>query len=416
MRTVSLKHNFLRVLTNGVFVGILNLLSTIYFSRLIGPSETGKYALITALVEFGTLFLNFGFNQYLIKKPADQKVTDAAFTLIGIQSIMIIVLTFIIFFCISQFSTKYKIIDITFLPSLMALVIARIAAFYTTFYYSYYEVKFNYHIINKFRNISVVTAILLSYLAGIYFIKNANLFIIRDFLMSTIFLVFIFRNKQISGRWTLEKEYLREVFLFSKKNLFLIIQERIIQKGDQLIVGVFLGKEILGVYFVLKNLFDGFLNFLTAPIQTVMFSYFIHENIRFKMVTYIKKYFIPVTIGVLLIVGCVWKINFAALLSFIYGKGFKFSNTAILFFILYSYFILAFEVMKIYSVSMDRQIIPIRARLVQILYFFPCMFIALKGGFEIPGLAFTHFSSYLLLVFTCYYFLFVKKQNVPVTV
>jgi len=407
---VSFKKNFLFVLTSGVFVGIMNISSNIYFSRLIGPTETGKYAFLLSLVEITTLLLNFGFNQYLIKKPNDTKITNAAYTLIGLQSLSIIIVTMLVFIILSVGFSSYKIIEISFFPAFMLLVISRITSFYTTFYYSYYEANFNYSKINKSRNISVVLAIVIAYCFGLIILKNYNLFIIRDFLMNVFFLALIFKNKKISGSWEFNKINLKEVFHFSRKNLFLIIQERIIQKGDQFLIGIFLGKELLGVYFVIKNLFDGFLNFLITPIQTVMFAYFVNKEVRERMTLYIKKSLLVVTPVVILCVVLIWNVNFAKLLNLIYGKQFSFSNSAILLFILYGYFIIAFEIMKIYFVSIDKQSIPIQARLFQIFYFFPCMIICLKAGYSIAGLAFAQSSSYFLLALICYFSLFRNKS------
>ncbi len=385
------KVNLLHVFSNNAILGLLNLLVTIYITRIVGADETGRYVLLLAEVEFCNILVSFGFNQYIIRtNDRSEETYRTVFTLITAQSALLFILTLSVDW-ISQWIRPEANISPTYHLFLLAMLASRVLNFFTTFFYSYLEIDLKYRLLSRLRTFSGIFSIVISFLV-LYNIKDFSVFIWKEVaaVVSLFVLVYFYTGHKPGFGTTNYKNILR----YTSRNYVLNLQEKVLQRGDQFVLSYFLTPANLGNFYVLKNFFDGILNFLITPVQTVLYSYFVKTDIKRRVNVFVAKRF-HIIMSVVAFACIIYFLDFSRLLEVIYGADFTFSALSVALFTIYAISVLMFEVLKVFSMSVDRQELSIKARTFQIVLFFSVLLIIVSNALPFYLVYIVYAASFL---------------------
>jgi O-antigen/teichoic acid export membrane protein len=97
--------------------------------------------------------------------------------------------------------------------------------------------------------------------------------VIRDALAAVALLIVCRLRAGPMASWRATRNSFCRLFRFAQGLWALNIAERLVLRLDYGAVGLLLGKEVLGAYFVVRGLVEGVLGFLVQPIQTVLFAH-----------------------------------------------------------------------------------------------------------------------------------------------
>ena len=385
-----------------IIAGVLNFIGQIVFARLLDITSIAQYGVIVVNIEMILLFLSFGFNQAAIKKSNDIQVFAAAYTLVFFQSIIILFCYLI--FC---FFRSISIHDPLFFYGLV-YVLSRIIGLHTTLAYAPLEGDLNYKYISIYRLLSVTIGISVSVSLALYH-PGIYTLIIRDILIATI-MFFLIKNKcPLTFTFTSSIPDLKFVWHFCRPIWALNLLERGALRGNYAITAMALGMNDFGIYFQVRNLFEGLLGFIIQPIQTVIYSFFCKENLsilNYRKII-IKTYPVFFIIMVLIAYATIATSFGSVVVEFVLGDKWKTGGEMIGWLSIYILSIILFEFSKVFAIASDNRRPAIIGRITQII-FLAIFIIPIINGYGLIGAAFvTATGGIMLLMITS--FLLIKN-------
>ena len=394
----QLKKNLSIVFSSNVILAIINMVTMIYFMRIIGAGEVGKYATIIVGIELSLSVVRFGFNQYIILHPNDQVLFNTTFIAITIQSIISVVIVSLLLAVLYFLGNEIQ----SFLVPGSFLILAQILGYYTTFFYARLEAKMEYDKIVQFRLYSRFLGIFSGFIM-LFWYKDLTVLVIRDFLTSVLFFLLILNLVKPKIQIQFSKKSFQKIWNFSFKFLGLNILERVAQRIDYAIVRILLSEVDLGIYYAIRGIMEGILGFIVFPIQTVIYSYYTKLDNKIQLFQKINSYnwllLVVVVIGLLLT-----KVDFSFLIDILFGEEFISGNYLLAGLFIYFFSIIWFENFKVFSIAIEIQSATIISRVIQVItsLIFVTLFTWLYG-FTGAGLA--SGLSAMVLVFSSSFFL-----------
>ena len=385
-----------------IITGVLNFIGQIVFARILGITSIAQYGIIVVNIEMILLFFSFGFNQAAIKKFNNTQVFAAAYTLIFFQSIIILFCYFI--FC---FFRSISIQDPLFFYGLV-YVLSKIIGLYTTLAYAPLEGSLNYKYISIYRLLSVTVGVSVGICLALYH-PGIYTLITRDILIAAIMFFLIKSKCPLTFTFTSSIPNLKFVWQFCRPIWALSLLERGALRGNYAITAMALGRNDFGIYFQVRNLFEGLLGFIVQPIQTVIYAYFCKKNIsisNYKSLI-IKTY--PIfCVSMLLITYITITTSFGSfVVESVLGDKWKAGGEMVGWLTIYILSTILFEFSKVYAIASDNKRPALIGRLAQ-LFFLAVFIIPIIKNYGLVGSAFVTAAGGIIL-FSITTFLIINK-------
>lgn len=275
MMPLSLKtqllSNFSWLMLANLITGGINFAAMAWFALKLGPAAMGEYALIVTTLQLIAAFLSAGFDQAVIRDPECRKTFSAASFATIAQAVLLTIaggVAYAFFYFKSPEAAGALLC-----PSALMLG-SVILSLFGNLFAAPIAARLNYRYLSHVR--------LFATLAGVgsgmlLVLKGAGIYaLVWRELITVLGAMILYRIKSplrlFPGRTT--RSDLRRLMRFSSGMWGLNLMERVIFRLDYALVGAIFGKELLGMYFVLRGLVEGVLSFLIAPIQTVLYTYY----------------------------------------------------------------------------------------------------------------------------------------------
>ena len=395
----KLKKNLSLVLYVNILIGVLSVLSNLYFIKQLGVEKMGFFAIVITIVDITLSFFNFGFNQYIIINPKDDKIYNLIFTLVFFQSIIFLVLPTLSFLVYVKLFNNDLIV---LLVPLILISVSRAINLYTTFFYSRAEASLQYKPIMIFRLISRFIGILTGFYA-VYFYDTIYGLVFRDLiytLLYTITIIIIYKPK-VSFYY--DKKLFQEIWSFIKNLYGLNLLERLILRLDYLIVESIFGLHSLGIYYSIRSIFEGIYGLTILPVQTVMLSFYARYDNKKELIFKLHKYCYYL-FALFPIVFLIEKFNFNFLIEFFIGEEYIKGSSLISGLTMYFISMIWFENIKSLAISMNVHFVALYSRIVQ-LFVLPLLLYVLCNFYDFLGAGLATGISSLLLAFLTTLFL-----------
>lgn len=262
------------VVSANVISGLVNFIAIAWFARLLGPATMGDYALIVTAVQLIAAFLSAGFDQALIREPGDRYLIAAASVATLGQSILLIVASSIVYllYFLRAPVEAFQIQG----PAGMVLG-ALVLSLFGNLFASTIAAELNYRFLSMVRLASTLAGVggglLLAELdCDVYALAG------RDMVAALVLLLFVKARTTMSLQWRTSYFGFSRLLRFASGMWGLNFLERVALRLDYAVVGMLFGKEMLGMYFVIRSLVEGVLGFLIQPVQTVLYAHYCRQQ------------------------------------------------------------------------------------------------------------------------------------------
>jgi O-antigen/teichoic acid export membrane protein len=395
----DLLRNLNWVVAANAIAGVINFFAIAWFARTVGPASMGDYALVVTAVQLSASVLSAGFNQAVIRMPNDRDVAAAAGIATVMQSVLLVVISgFVYLYFVLQSPTESARLS----GAAWLVLAATITNLFTNLWAAPIAAEMDYRFLSASRLISTLLGLGLAVPLAISAFGVYSLACRDAFGAVVMFLLCSFRGRG-GLPWLPNRAGLRRLMQFTKGLWALNVMEGLVFRIDYGIVGVIFGKEVLGVYFVIRGLVEGILGFLVTPVQTVLYTYYCGVDETFQQGTGQQRRvtYIYVATGATITV-LAWIFSPAAI-----GKllGQRYADASVLVpgLVIYAAGILWFENVKVRAMSQYRHNKLVYARMLQmgayLVLIFPSAYFFGIGGAGLAtaaGGAVLAFSSYWL--------------------
>lgn len=347
------------VASNGL-AGLANILSTIWFARVLGPAIIGDYAVLVVSLQLVTACLVPGFNQALIRAPHQKPLVAAATFATSAQSLILLLMGGII--CGWSFWSSTAVWDLAVPGGVLG--ISLIISFWSNLLASPLEAGMAYRALSRMRLVAVGVSIVVGVIGaaqdwGIYAL------VLRDLCAATVTLALVQRTSPLHLGLQGWRQGLRDLLRFSSGLWALNTLEKLALRLDYALVGVFFDKEIMGIYFAVRGLIEGALGFLVSPIQTVLYSFYckVHlpAQVRSKLIQ--GALLLCAGIGAL---ECLFFFVGPWLVQSVFSEKYRSGEVLFMGLVLYAGAMLWFENLKVMAMSRNMHRILVLPRLAQL--------------------------------------------------
>ncbi len=362
----------------------------------------GDYALIITALQLISAFFSAGFDQALIRHPDDKSMASAAFLASTIQSTLLILASafvYLIYFMKSVNSHDMLI------PGVMVL-----ASIILTLYFNLYSAPIasamNYRLLSRIRLISTLFGICSGIAAALF---NYGLYslVIRDLSSVVVMAALVKIASPMRANWEFDRGSIGRFLAFAKGMWALNFMERFILRIDYALVGLVLGKEMLGIYFVIRGMLEGVLGFLIQPVQTVLYAHYCDTK-NFNGKHLLDRFAISYWIALIFASIVAWFVA-SELFEYLLGSEYRIGASVMPGLVFYAGTVLWFENIKVISMAMNIHHELLYARVAQLVMFLAIFYpLIASAGITGAGLA-TAFAG-LALAFTATK-LFVNKAE-----
>jgi PST family polysaccharide transporter len=263
----SFRTQLLTILSGNGVVAAANFVGFIYLARTLGPLTVGIYASAIVLVDVAIAFVNFGFNQAVIRHKGSLEIYKAAVAAVIVQCVVVLLVgSSIVAFA---WSGALHGLEPVWLP--LAIACLRVIGLLTTILYAQHEVALNYGIITRGQVLAAISA---NIVAASIVQVNQGIFALltRDAFTALVMLTTFWRHRRRGIGPSFERAPLRKLFEFSSRMWVLNGLEVVCARTDSLIVSRLLGATAMGGYYSLRSICDGVAVFVIRPIQTLVFA------------------------------------------------------------------------------------------------------------------------------------------------
>jgi PST family polysaccharide transporter len=346
-----------------------NFLAQIWFARRLGVDIIAQYATLVVVLDMAFLVLNFGFNQAVIRSPGDQHLYDSAFALVILQSLAFIALSGVIY-AFAYFGLAIQVKDLV-IPGLI-LILARIMGNFAILFYTPLEYKMKYSSLSKLRMVSTLFGLVV----GVFLVLSGgglHALIYRDFSSVFLLLVIVLVRMPPTRKPCYSRRSIIPLWRYSCGIWGLNSLERGALRLDYAVVGLILGREMLGIYYQVRAIIEGIQGLLVAPVQTVCFSFYsklVDKRSIFVGIFRLRYWYALLAIASSTFVVFCAKVFIQVSLGDAWVRGAPLLPGLVI----YGWAILWFENMKVMAMSEDTHYSIIWARITQIVLFLIMIF------------------------------------------
>ena len=380
--TKDMLGNLNQVLASNAIAGLANILSTIWFARVLGPAILGNYAVLLVSLHLVTAFLVPGFNQALIRAPGHNNLAAAAIFATYVQSLILLLAGGI--FCVWSFWSATAVWHATVPAALLGLSL--VLSFWSNLLASPLEAGMAYRALSRMRLIAVAVSIVVGLIGaaqgwGIYAL------VLRDLCAAGVTLVLV-RNVSplvlVLKGW---KDGINELLRFSSGLWALNALEKLALRLDYALVGVIFNEEILGIYFAVRGLIEGALGFLVTPVQTVLYSFYCRVRVPAQVRSQLIQGALLVLAG-MSVLQCLFFFEGPWLIESVFGSRYASGEVLLIGLVVYAGAILWFENLKVMAMSQNVHRLLVLPRIAQLLTTLVTTFILVKvAGLGGAGMA-----------------------------
>ncbi|MEZ2457726.1 oligosaccharide flippase family protein [Salinicoccus roseus] len=274
-----LKRNVLNSIKWTSLVTLLNTIIQPFYRILLAalllPTEFSYIAVIILIVSFAELLNNIGIGEALIQKDHEEVTTKDLSTLFFFNVIVAFIISIILFFNSGLIENFYNLPDLSLMIKLITPIVFLSGV--TSIFKFYLHKKFKFRETSIIKMIKIVTEVLISiflitiglnvwgFVWGIIVanISNAILLPIMAFIKTDFKIRFYFSFNSL-------KNYMNFGIFVSLKKVITFISQRI----DEIIIGGVLSAEVLGLYFLAKNLLVQLQTLITTSFGQVLLPAF----------------------------------------------------------------------------------------------------------------------------------------------
>lgn len=312
--------------STGTFIAqIINFVFNIYLTRIYSPSEYGIYSyfmyIVSIILVFSTLKLDISIVTGLSEEKSDVYLRSGF-----IISIILGVISFIVFFLITQFTDVLKF-EYDFVWSLFVLFNIIVLSGNQLMWMKLVRNK-NFAVQGKLRVIeSLITNILLILLCGYQSKGIASSYILSSLVIFTILVVLLNQSLTeiiFSGmRLIFDKAILKEV----KKQVFSVFQS-LIETVQFMIIPLFFSKDavFIGLYSLTLRVLQVPTRVLVMPIAHVFFA---DINQKIRQNASLKNLFIKtVVLMIVIVIPVIFIMMFfgSDIFKILFGKSWEYSG------------------------------------------------------------------------------------------
>lgn len=350
------------VVAANAIAGLSNFLAIAWFARTLGPATMGDYAIVVTTVQLLAAFLSAGFDQAIIRMPRDSVVAAAAAVATLGQSLLLVLGSAGVYF----YFLIWIPVETADLSGPAALILAAIViSFFANLLAAPIAAELDYRFLALSRLVSTGLGIgagvtLASQDYGLYALAC------RDVFTALVMLLFCRSRARAPLSLRASRQGIRQLFHFAKGVWALNLTERLVFRLDYGLVGLLLGKEVLGAYFVVRGLVEGMLGFLVHPVQTVLFAHYCHaEAAAAGTLATRRRVAFLYTAACAAAAALAWGLG-PNLLATLVGGAYTEASTMLPALVVYAGAILWFENEKVLAMSRFRHHRVVYARLLQI--------------------------------------------------
>lgn len=275
--TEKLKSKVFKSVKWTVLVTLLNtIIQPIYrilLALLLLPTEFGYIAVITLIVSFADLLNNIGVGEAIIQK--DEVTTEDLSTLFFFNTIMTLIISILIYFSSSYIENFYNMDGIKEIIKVTTLIvflngITSIFQFYLHRYFYFKETSI-LKIVKMLAEVTFAITLILFDL-GIWGFVIA--LVTANIIHSALLVVTAYRKTNLKINFYFSilrlKKFLNFGIFVSSKKIVNFSSQRI----DEVIIGAVLSAEILGIYYLAKNLLLQMQSLITTTFGQILLPMF----------------------------------------------------------------------------------------------------------------------------------------------
>ena len=260
---------FIKLMSSGILVQALMLLSTLVFSRIYLVDDFGELAFYASFGSIMAIIGGLRFDYILLKESISDKV--GAYFLSNISSLFFNLIIFLIFFIIQYF---FQLLDynlfILFLFGFGFSLFNNLTQFFVA------QKKYNYFITSRF--IQVITVFVIAALAYVSPYELKGLLWAyggSQFLLGLIGFIFVLKNKSVEVNLVSLREFYKENISEAAKNSLISFMQYSTPLIPVFVGGMFYDKKIIGAYFVFSQM-------ISAPLNVIRRNLLIYFNGEFS--------------------------------------------------------------------------------------------------------------------------------------
>jgi len=289
------------VIGNNILAGLASFFAQIWFARVLGVAEIGRYAVVIVAIDLTLGLMDFGFNRAVIRGRNIPKLFNGALALILFQSVAFFVSAGVIFalhYLLGFEGTYFYLVG-------TILIVGRALGLFASLGWSPVEADLQYRALSTARSIAALVAIgsaIAFVLAGAGIAGLA----VRDIVYPLVLLVALRLYCWRRFVPNFARDAIMPVWGFSRGVWTLNVLERSAIRLDYALVGSALGVEILGIYFQVRALMEGVLSFIATPIQTVLYAFYCRTQVLLETARRnVLRWAAAVSIGALLSIAII---------------------------------------------------------------------------------------------------------------
>ncbi|UJA05916.1 hypothetical protein F9230_16865 [Acinetobacter johnsonii] len=260
---------FIKLMSSGILVQVLMLLSTLVFSRIYLVDDFGELAFYASFGSIMAIIGGLRFDYILLKESISDKV--GAYFLSNILSLFLNLIILLIFFVIQYFFQllNYNLL-ILFLFGFGFSLFNNLTQFFVA------QKKYNYFITLRFIQVITVFVIAILAYASPYELKGLLwAYGGSQFLLGLMGLGFLLKNKWVEVDLASLHKCYKENISEAGKNSLISFMQYSTPLIPVFVGGMFYDKKIIGAYFVFSQM-------ISAPLSVVRRNLLIYFNGEFS--------------------------------------------------------------------------------------------------------------------------------------
>ncbi|OCY33576.1 hypothetical protein BFR75_04320 [Acinetobacter pittii] len=260
---------FIKLMSSGILVQALMLLSTLVFSRIYLVDDFGELAFYASFGSIMAIIGGLRFDYMLLKESISDKV--GVYFLSNISSLFFNLIIFLVFFIVQYFfhSLKYNLF-ILFLFGFGFSLFNNLTQFFVA------QKKYNYFITLRF--IQVITVFVIAALAYVSPYELKGLLWAyggSQFLLGLIGFVFVLKNESVEVNLISLHKFYKENISEAAKNSLISFMQYSTPLIPVFVGGMFYDEKIIGAYFVFSQM-------ISAPLNVIRRNLLIYFNGEFS--------------------------------------------------------------------------------------------------------------------------------------
>ncbi|MBN6541217.1 hypothetical protein [Acinetobacter pittii] len=260
---------FIKLMSSGILVQALMLLSTLVFSRIYLVDDFGELAFYASFGSIMAIIGGLRFDYMLLKESISDKV--GVYFLSNISSLFFNLIIFLVFFIVQYFFhlLKYNLF-ILFLFGFGFSLFNNLTQFFVA------QKKYNYFITLRF--IQVITVFVIAALAYVSPYELKGLLWAyggSQFLLGLMGFVFVLKNESVEVNLISLHKFYKENISEAAKNSLISFMQYSTPLIPVFVGGMFYDEKIIGAYFVFSQM-------ISAPLNVIRRNLLIYFNGEFS--------------------------------------------------------------------------------------------------------------------------------------